>query len=135
MEFFESRIQILRDILIVAVPNASASQQLFPFFNIDEPILARPFVEIAKEKPMDGAETGRGEIIETILIKDHHIGAGLLLSLIHIFLPFFYRKIILGRITLFFCVSAMLMIIKVSSTLSDNTETQAKDIMAGFTAN
>jgi len=51
------------------------------------------------------------------------------------FLPFFYRKIILGRITLFFCVSAMLMIIKVSSTLSDNTETQAKDIMAGFTAN
>ena len=49
----KSRIEIFLDPVFVAVPNASACQQLLPFFNIDDAVLAGPFLNVTKQGPVD----------------------------------------------------------------------------------
>ena len=39
--------------VLIAVPNASACQQLLPFFNIDDAVLPGPFVNVTKQGPVD----------------------------------------------------------------------------------
>ena len=49
----KSLIEIFLYPVIIAVPNASACQQLLPFFNIDDAVLAGPFVNVTKQGPVD----------------------------------------------------------------------------------
>ena len=88
-KFLECVLQIPGDILIIAVPYASASQQFFPLLNINDPVLSSPVINISKQKPMDLTQACRGEIREPTLIEQHHIGAGLfsLYQIQHLFIP------------------------------------------------
>ena len=73
----KSGIQISLDILIIAVPDAPTRQQLFPFGNIDDPVLARPVINISEQVLVDGAESCRRKIFKALLIQKHHVIAGL----------------------------------------------------------
>ena len=41
-------VEIFLDPVLIAVPNASACQQLLPLLDIDDAVLAGPFVNVAK---------------------------------------------------------------------------------------
>ena len=49
----KSRIEIFLDPVFVAVPNASTCQQFLPLFDIDDAVLAGPFVNVAKQASVD----------------------------------------------------------------------------------
>ena len=49
----KSLVEIFLYPVVVAVPNASACQQLLPLLDIDDAVLAGPFVNVAKQASVD----------------------------------------------------------------------------------
>lgn len=46
-------VEIFLDPVFVAVPNASACQQLLPLLDIDDAVLTGPFVNVVKQGPVN----------------------------------------------------------------------------------
>ena len=49
----KSLVEIFLYPVVVAVPNASTCQKLLPLFDIDDAVLAGPFVNVAKQASVD----------------------------------------------------------------------------------
>ena len=67
-------LQIVRDVLVVAVPNAAACQQTLPLFDVDDTVLTSPIIDVTKQFLMNETEPVGRKIVESLLIQQHHIG-------------------------------------------------------------
>ena len=61
-------VEIFLDPVFVAVPNASACQQLLPFFNIDDAVLAGPFVNVVKQGLVNLPQAIRRKILKALFV-------------------------------------------------------------------
>ena len=64
----KSLIEIFFYPVIVAVPNASACQQLLPLFDIDNAVLSSPLINVAKQASVDLPQAIRRKVLKALFV-------------------------------------------------------------------
>ena len=64
----KSFVEIFLYPVLIAVPNASACQQLLPLLDIDDAVLAGPFVNVTKQGPVDLPQAIWRKILKALFV-------------------------------------------------------------------